>query len=261
MKGVKAIKKFFLALFCMAGTGALLTAVTIVFLSVLSGAEEAGAQAQNELTAEAPAASSRQEEAPASSKEAAQAQPEDWRLLLVNFETPMPEGSEPELEKVGNIQVDKRIVPELEKMIEDAGKEGLTLSLSSGYRSAERQGELFQNAVEENLSLGMNREMAEEVAAESVARAGYSEHNTGLAIDLNGVLENFDETAEYRWLQRHAHEYGFVLRYPGDKSELAGIRFEPWHFRYVGRENAEKMKLLDLCLEEYVAYLGERPAP
>ena len=60
-------------------------------------------------------------------------------------------------------------------------------------------------------------EMADAVAAESVARAGYSEHNTGLAVDLNGVLETFDETPEYRWLQRHAHEYGFVLRYPEDK--------------------------------------------
>ena len=76
--------------------------------------------------------------------------------------------------------------------------------------------------------------------------------------DLNGVLETFDETPEYRWLQRHAHEYGFVLRYPEDKSEITGIRFEPWHYRYVGREHAEKMRMLNFCLEEYVAYLDAR---
>ena len=100
----------------------------------------------------------------------------------------------------------------------------------------------------------MNPVMAEEVAEQSVARAGHSEHETGLAIDLNGVLETFADTEAYRWLQRHAYEYGFVLRYPEGKEEITGIRFEPWHFRYVGKEHARKMRLLNLCLEEYISY-------
>ena len=222
----------------------LLSATTAVFFLTLERSEPAAAQAASS----------------ASPAQAAQSslntweftgQLEDWRLLLVNNTVSMPEDKLPDLETIGSIQVDRRIVDDLQAMLEAASGDGVELTLSSGYRSAERQQELFQKAVEDNRFLGMNLEMAEAVAAESVARAGHSEHNTGLAIDFNGVLETFDETPEYR----HAYEYGFVLRYPQEKSELTGIRFEPWHFRYVGREHAEKMRLLNLCLEEYVTYL------
>lgn len=252
-------KKILLALLCAVGMSALLTATTAVFFFALGSADtpEAAAAAQPSVSESAPSEEPAEE---ALSTWEFTGQPDDWRLVLVNFEIPVPSQNDPELETIGSVQVDKRIVDDLQAMIDDAGKEGLTITLSSGYRSAQRQGELFEQAVEENLALGMNLEMADAVAAESVARAGYSEHNTGLAADLNGVLEDFDETPEYRWLQRHAHEYGFVLRYPEEKAELTGIRFEPWHYRYVGRENAEKMRMLNLCLEEYVAYLDAQEA-
>lgn len=226
----------------------LLSATTAVFFLTLERSEPAAAQA---------ASSASPAEGTQSSLDTWEftGQLEDWRLLLVNNTVSMPEDKLPDLETIGSIQVDRRIVDDLQAMLEAASGDGVELTLSSGYRSAERQQELFQKAVEDNRFLGMNLEMAEAVAAESVARTGHSEHNTGLAIDFNGVLETFDETPEYRWLQRHAYEYGFVLRYPQEKSELTGIRFEPWHFRYVGREHAEKMRLLNLCLEEYVTYL------
>lgn len=250
-------KKILFGLLAAAGVTGLLTATTAVFFYALGSAAPQASPAAGEPAASSSAAE--EEEGPLSTWEFT-GQPDDWRLVLVNFEIPVPAGNDPVLETVGTVQVDERIVEDLERMIGDAAQEGLTLTLSSGYRSAERQGELFEQAVQDNLSLGMSLQMADMVAAESVARAGYSEHNTGLAVDLNGVLETFDETAEYRWLQRHAYEYGFVLRYPEDKTELTGIRFEPWHYRYVGREHAEKMRLLNLCLEEYVAYLDEQAA-
>ena len=99
-----------------------------------------------------------------------------------------------ELETIQGVQVDARILSDLQAMIEAAEAKGLTLTLSSGYRSKERQAMLFENAAQENRSLGMNPVMAEEVAEQSVARAGHSEHETGLAIDLNGVLETFADT-------------------------------------------------------------------
>ena len=249
-------KKIMLAFMGVIGVSALLTATTAVFFFVLDDGTSAEVQTGNQPTVSEETASEMSGSLLSTWEFAGQ--PDDWRLVLVNFEIPVPNDNDPELETIGSVQADKRIAEDLQAMIDDAEKEGLTITLSSGYRSAERQGELFQQAVEENVSLGMNLEMADAVAAESVARAGYSEHNTGLAVDLNGVLETFDETPEYRWLQRHAHEYGFVLRYPEDKSEITGIRFEPWHYRYVGREHAEKMRMLNFCLEEYVAYLDAR---
>lgn len=97
----------------------------------------------------------------------------------------------------------------------------------------------------------MDSSEAEAVAANSIARPGSSEHSTGLAIDFNGVSEEFDTTPEYRWLMKHAADYGFILRYAEEKESITGIRFEPWHFRYVGSEHAREINRLGLCLEEY----------
>ena len=100
---------------------------------------------------------------------------------------------------------------------------------------------------------------AEKAAELLVQRPGYSEHGTGLALDFNGVSSDFEHDEAYLWLNEHAAEYGFVLRYPTDKVNLTGIDYEPWHFRYVGRENAEKMNELGYCLEEYIDYLMTEP--
>ena len=75
-------------------------------------------------------------------------------------------------------------------------------------------------------------------------------------MDLNGVTEDFDTTAEYRWLQENAEDFGFILRFPADKESVTGIRFEPWHYRYVGVEHAKEMNRLGMCLEEYIDYLN-----
>ena len=94
-------------------------------------------------------------------------------------------------------------------------------------------------------------------AARHVAKPGTSEHELGLAIDFNSVdEENFKNTAEAKWLAAHCAEYGFVIRYPEDKESVTGIIYEPWHVRYVGTENAKRMTELNMCLEEYVDYVG-----
>lgn len=175
-----------------------------------------------------------------------------WALVLVNYDHKLPDSFLPDLKQDDGVEMDSRIVEPFEAMKAAAKTEGLSLYASSAYRSNQLQGELFRQEVSQNSKLYPTASQAEAVAAESVARPGYSEHGTGLAIDLNGVQDSFVQTKEYRWLLEHAQDYGFVLRYPEDKQEITHIKFEPWHFRYVGIENAEKMKQENICLEEYL---------
>lgn len=181
---------------------------------------------------------------------------EEWPLILVNDEHLLPEDYKLELAQVQNVMVDSRIASLLAEMIAAGEKDGVHLVLSSAYRSPQRQSQLFEQAVNENKNEGMDSSEAEAVAANSIARPGSSEHSTGLAIDFNGVSEDFDTTPEYLWLMKHAEDYGFILRYREEKESITGIRFEPWHFRYVGSEHARKMNRLGLCLEEYVSGLS-----
>ena len=175
-----------------------------------------------------------------------------WKLLLVNYDHKLPDSFLPDLKRDDGVEMDSRIVEPFEAMRAAAKTEGLSIYASSAYRSNELQDQLFRAEVSQNSKLYPTASQAEAVAAESVARPGYSEHGTGLAIDLNGVQDNFVQSKEYRWLLEHAQDYGFVLRYPADKQEITHIKFEPWHFRYVGIENAEKMKQENTCLEEYL---------
>lgn len=183
-----------------------------------------------------------------------------WTLLLVNYDHKLPDSFLPDLKRDDGVEMDSRIVEPFEAMRAAAKTEGLSIYASSAYRSSELQGKLFRAEVNQDSKLYPTASQAEAVAAESVARPGYSEHGTGLAIDLNGVQDGFAQTKEYRWLLEHAQDYGFVLRYPADKQEITHIKFEPWHFRYVGIENAEKMKQGNICLEEYLDSLEKTGA-
>ena len=142
------------------------------------------------------------------------------------------------------------------EMQRDAYENGYTLWISSAYRSVEKQQDLLDAEVSRHMREdGLSEEEALEKALQTMTVPGYSEHNTGLAIDLNGVTAIEDE--EYEWLCRHAADYGFILRYPQGKEAVTGIQFEAWHFRYVGQEHAQYMVQHDMCLEEYIAYLIE----
>jgi len=95
---------------------------------------------------------------------------------------------------------------------------------------------------------------SEEAAAVSVARPGQSEHQSGLGVDMHNAAaanQNFGETPDGIWLAENAHHFGFILRYPADKTDITGIKYEPWHFRYVGRRVAAIIYAGGLCLEEY----------
>ena len=188
----------------------------------------------------------------------------DGLLLLVNPWTPLPEDFVPgELVPVQNDQaVDARAYPDLQDMLGDMSQAGLSPLICSSYRSQERQQELYDNKVQRVMAEGASREAAQAEAARWVARPGTSEHQTGLAVDIvslsNQMLDETQEsTPEFQWLAENAWKYGFILRYPNDKSEKTGIAYEPWHFRFVGKEAAEEMHDLGLCLEEYLESLAD----
>lgn len=188
--------------------------------------------------------------------------PEDaaWELLVVNGANPLPVEFEiPELTQLkGGHAVDSRMYPALQQMMDDCRAAGLEPWICSSYRTSEKQEELFQNKVERLLAVGYSEEGAREEAARWVARPGTSEHETGLAVDIVDkgyqILDRKQEqTPVQQWLMEHCARYGFILRYPTDKSELTGIGYEPWHYRYVGSEAAAAIMEQGICLEEYAA--------
>ena len=133
-----------------------------------------------------------------------------------------------------------------EKMSEDAKKKGYRIVAVSTYRSYEYQKNLYEKYVK-NKGL--------EYADLCSARKGHSEHQTGLAVDVEGENKNYDffeETKEFNWMNENAHLYGFILRYPKNKTNITGFKFEPWHYRYVGKEIATKIKKKKITLEEYL---------
>ncbi len=176
----------------------------------------------------------------------------DWTMPVVNYQNAMTDDIQVTVGKYDVIDIDERILQPLTDMIAAAGKDGVTLWISSGYRSIETQQVLFDREVQKHLDEGKSQKEAEELAATVVAYPGTSEHNLGLAVDLNGVRNDFYQTETYRWLSEHSAEYGFIERYPDGKQEITGVIFEPWHYRYVGVENAQKIEASGLCLEEYV---------
>lgn len=183
-----------------------------------------------------------------------------WNLALVNQSHPITKGYSPVLAEVENGHaVDSRICQDLKDMLAAARNEGLHPIICSSYRSEETQTELFQEEVYEKLYQGVSQGEAEKQAAEWVAPPGTSEHQLGLAVDLvsqnHQVLDKAQEnTPEQAWLMKNCANYGFILRYPTDKSAITGVGYEPWHYRYVGKEAAKDIMTHRICLEEYLVY-------
>ena len=184
----------------------------------------------------------------------------DWNLILANDKHPL------EAEFIDSIQtkklpnglsVDERIYEPLNKMLDDAEKQGYHLIVCSGYRSYDKQVELFNNRVQRYRDVGYTQEEAYEKGKTSVALPGASEHHTGLAVDIVcSSYQNLDDgmmsRPEIKWLYANCQKYGFIVRYPSDKSDITGIIHEPWHYRYVGVEAATEIMDKDICLEEYL---------
>lgn len=188
---------------------------------------------------------------------------EDWRLILVNRDHPLPEGYPVETclaDDVTGKELQREAAEQYKAMQSAARQEGIELMLCSGYRSVEYQTGLFEKKKQYYLNRGLNEAAAQEEAATVVAIPGCSEHNSGLAADIvtpehQNLDTAFEETEAFRWLSDHAAEYGFILRYPDGKQDATGIIYEPWHYRYVGAENAQKIVNSGLCLEEFVEAL------
>ena len=183
----------------------------------------------------------------------------DWNLLLVNGEHPLPENFQvPEFTQLVNgHSIDKRAYPDLQRMMDACRAAGLSPTICSSYRTWEKQEELFERKVQSYLSGGASRQEAEEQAAFWVARPGTSEHQAGLAVDIvdksyQSLDNGQEETPVQKWLMEHCAEYGFILRYPTEKSALTGVGYEPWHYRYVGETAAGAIMSQGLCLEEYL---------
>lgn len=189
----------------------------------------------------------------------------DWKLTLVNKQHPIPEGYTFELGTIKDaMKCDKRVIPDLMGMLQGAQKDGVNLVICSPYRDMNRQVALFQSKVEKYMEDGMGYMEAYKSTAQAVTIPGSSEHQMGLAIDIveEGypyLNEGFANTKAGQWLAEHSVEYGFIVRYPKGKEYITSIEFEPWHFRYVGKEAAIYMKVKGLCLEEFVDTLQNAP--
>ncbi len=185
-----------------------------------------------------------------------------WYLKLVNAENPMTQEDVPELEvetvDENQYQVDARIVADLQDMFDAARAAGRNPVICSAFRSWDYQVSLYENKIDRVMQEeGLNEAQAQEKAGTVVAKPGTSEHQMGLALDIvSSEYMNLDEgqmeTEDQQWLIENSWKYGFILRYPLDKSDITGIIFEPWHYRYVGKKAAKEITEQGLTLEEYL---------
>lgn len=186
--------------------------------------------------------------------------------ILVNASHPLEEGSTPDLVDWGEGEtIAREAYGPLQNMLRDMEAQGLSPVLCSGYRSYELQRQLYEEKVAACQAAGSASPWEE--AARSVAAPGTSEHQLGLAVDLVSaayqlLTEDQANTPEQQWLMANASTYGFILRYPQEKSHLTGIIYEPWHYRYVGIPLAQSLTAQGICLEEYFSSLpGASPSP
>lgn len=184
---------------------------------------------------------------------------EAWKLTLVNKWNPMEDGCKPAVAEIeNNYYFDARAVGYLQEMLADGRREGLDFWICSAYRTIEKQRDLFEDKVRRvTAETGLTGDAAREKAGTEVAFPGTSEHNLGLAVDIVArdyqiLDEKQARTEEAQWLKENCWKYGFILRYPTDKTEETGIIFEPWHYRYVGEKAAKEIMEQGICLEEYL---------
>lgn len=184
---------------------------------------------------------------------------ESWKLVLVNKDNLMEDGYVPELEAADNrgFYFDKRAVGELKRMLKDAKDAGLSMIICSSYRTWEKQTTLFNKEVAIKKANGFSEAEAIAKTKTQIAYPGTSEHQLGLAVDIVALdyqllNEKQAETPEQQWLMKNCANYGFILRYPLDKSDITGVIFEPWHYRYVGKEVAKEIMKQNISLEEYL---------
>ena len=216
---------------------------------------ESSSESSSEEIAESSSASSSEAEEPEEKTDCSV-------LILVNPWNYIPEDYEVNLINVqGKYNLDEKAAESAKELVAAARKAGFDMVLCSAYRTVEKSAELYSRKVNQFINAGYDEATAKIEAAKWVAPPGTSEHHTGLAMDLvssdywgyysdlEHAYENFDS---FKWLYEHCAEFGFILRYPKDKQDITGITYEPWHYRYVGKEAAQYIMENGLCLEEYL---------
>ena len=190
-------------------------------------------------------------------------------IVMVNPWNYVPEDYEPDLVKLdkfanySDMYIDRDCYDELVAMLTACRSECSRAVVVSAYRTHEFQTKNYQRAVKQFLDRGYDQEEAQRLAAQEVAVPGTSEHQLGLAVDIVDVnypylTEKQEDMPAQKWLMEHSWEYGFILRYPNDKTSVTGIIYEPWHYRYVGKELAKELTDLGLTLEEYLDALTQK---
>lgn len=180
-----------------------------------------------------------------------------WNLILVNRDSYIPDDYQVEFTELSNgKKVDSRIYPELQEMFNDARAQGYGLFVREGYRTQEEQQQLLDEKIEAYENEGKSKSEAKKLAEQWVAIPGTSEHQLGIAVDINADTTKSSSDDVYNWLAENAHTYGFIKRYPSNKTDITGVINEPWHYRYVGKEAASKIYSQGICLEEYIDTLG-----
>lgn len=229
--------------------------------------EEITASASSEPADKEPSSSSEESKAPADpyaipsepyygkALKKADLKKDEWYLTFVNKQYVIPEDYKPELseELFGTYcQLDVRCAPYYIEMYNAALDDGCYLTPFSGYRRISTQKRNFENEMQLYLNKGYTFNEAYDKAATNILPPATSEHNLGIAMDIVSINRNFEDTKEFKWLMENAADYGFILRYPEDKTEITGVQYEPWHWRYVGRKAAQEIMEKGITLEEYL---------
>lgn len=180
---------------------------------------------------------------------------EKWALTLINKTYPLDKKYSPTLSPVvegSSVTADSRVSEAYQLMYADALAAGYVLTPYSAYCSYQGQQTIYNNKIQSFIFQGMTEDEAKANAEKRIEPAGCSENGAGLSVDIISASTGFASTDEYKWLTQNAFKYGFVLRYPDDKTEITGMIYQPWHWRYVGIEAATEMKNNNQCLEEYL---------
>ena len=222
--------------------------ITLVFFTTMPGRK----RAEEKKKAETSVSETTPEVTTTKEKEPEIEADNPWAFYIVSREYPLPEDFVVYPKKIqGDYEMDYRAANYFLDMKEAAAADGIELVVVSAKRSKEYQQGLFDKEVESFKAKGMSDAEAYEAAREWVALPSESEHNTGLAVDLNNLDQSFEDSDVFAWLSEHAHEYGFILRYPKDKEHITGIKYEPWHYRFIGVYHATQIKERGITLEEY----------
>ncbi|MCR5105620.1 MAG: M15 family metallopeptidase [Eubacterium sp.] len=178
---------------------------------------------------------------------------EKWALILVNQNNPVPDNYSVNLTTLSNgKRIDSRIYSPLQEMFSAARASGLDMYVREGYRTRAEQQSIMDSRIQQYVSQGYSYSEAVQLARQYVAIPGRSEHELGICVDINATYDSYSDDV-YAWLDSNAYKYGFIKRYPQNKSHITGISYEPWHYRYVGRSAAAEMYRTGMCLEEYLA--------